>query len=208
MNNETFKVGSLNWDKVDGLMPVVIQDCATLQVLMLGYMNQEALQKTIESQKVTFYSRTKKRLWMKGETSGNDLELVRITPDCDNDTLLVLVNPSGPTCHLDKRSCFGNEDAPGLGMLSKLEATIDRRYQDRPANSYVTQLFADGIRRIAQKVGEEGVEVALASVTGSKVDIKNEVADLLFHILVLLRGCDIKLVDIMQVLNRRSYPSS
>jgi phosphoribosyl-AMP cyclohydrolase / phosphoribosyl-ATP pyrophosphohydrolase len=202
---EKIDIEALNWEKVSGLMPAIIQDNATHQVLMLGYMNKEALQKSIETGKITFFSRTKKRLWTKGETSGNDLSLVSIIPDCDNDTLLVLVKPSGPSCHLNNPSCFGKDDAPaGLGILAKLEAIVDQRYQDRPANSYVTTLFEEGVRRIAQKVGEEGVEVALAGVVGSKDDTVNETADLLFHLLVLLRECRIDLAEVMQELNRRA----
>jgi phosphoribosyl-ATP pyrophosphohydrolase/phosphoribosyl-AMP cyclohydrolase len=204
MTNEKIEIKALNWEKVSDLIPAVIQDSSTLQVLMLGYMNKEALQKSIESGKITFYSRTKKRLWTKGEISGNDLTLVSMIPDCDNDTLLILVKPKGLSCHLNNRSCFGKQDAPGLGMLAKLAAIIDQRYQDRPTNSYVTQLFEEGVRRIAQKVGEEGVEVALAGVVGSKDDIKSEVADLLFHLLVLLRECRIDLVEVIQVLSRRA----
>jgi len=203
MINKKIEIEALNWDKVNGLMPAVIQNATTLQVLMLGYMNKEALQQSIETGKVTFYSRTKKRLWTKGETSGNDLTLVDIIPDCDNDTLLVFVKPRGLSCHLNNRSCFGQNDAPGLGVLAKLAAIIEARYQDRPANSYVTTLFEEGIRRIAQKVGEEGVEVALASVAGSKEDIKNEVADLLFHLLVLLKECGVDLMEVMQELSGR-----
>lgn len=206
MMNERIGIESLNWDKVNGLIPAVIQDYSTLQVLMLGYMNQEALTKSIETGKITFYSRTKQRLWTKGETSGNDLTLVSMIPDCDNDTLLIFAKPSGPSCHLNNRSCFGKDDAPGLGILAKLEAIINQRYRDRPMNSYVTKLFEEGVRRIAQKVGEEGVEVALASVAGSKDDIKNEVADLLFHLLVLLKECHLDLAEVMQVLNSRSIP--
>lgn len=204
MRNEKIDTDALNWDKVSGLIPAIVQDGSTLQVLMLGYMNKEALQKSIETGKITFYSRTKKRLWTKGETSGNDLSLVSIIPDCDNDTLLVLVKPSGLSCHLNNRSCFGKQDAPGLGVLAKLKSVIDQRYQDRPTNSYVTKLFKEGVRRIAQKVGEEGVEVALASVVGSKEDIKNEVADLLFHVLVLLKECRVDLTDVTLELSRRS----
>ena len=203
MINKNIEIGSLNWEKVDGLIPVVIQDFATLQVLMLGYMNQEALKQSIETGKVTFYSRTKKRLWTKGETSGNNLTLVSMIADCDNDTLLAFVKPSGLSCHLNNCSCFGKQDAPGLGMLAKLEAMIDKRYQKRPRNSYVTKLFEEGVHRIAQKVGEEGVEVALAGVVGSTDDIKNEVADLLFHLLVLLKERHIDLVEVMQVLSSR-----
>lgn len=204
MINEKIEIAALNWDKVSGLMPAIIQDSSTLQVLMLGYMNKEALQKSLETGKITFYSRTKKRLWTKGETSGNDLSLVSIIPDCDNDTLLLLVKPSGPSCHLNNRSCFGEDDAPGLGILAKLEAVIHSRYLYRPMNSYVTALFAAGVRRIAQKVGEEGVEVALASVTGSKDEIKSEAADLLFHLLVLLKACRIDLVEVLQELSKRA----
>src|SRR3990167_7776523 len=133
-------ITALNWNKADGLIPAVIQDSSTLQVLMLGYMNQEAIVKSIETGKVTFYSRTKKRLWTKGETSGNNLTLVSMIADCDNDTLLAFVKPSGLSCHLNNCSCFGKQDAPGLGMLAKLEAMIDKRYQKRPRNSYVTKL--------------------------------------------------------------------
>ncbi len=204
MINDKIEVEALNWDKVNGLIPAIIQDFSTMQVLMMGYMNQEAFIKSIETGKVTFYSRTKKRLWTKGEASGNDLTLVNMIPDCDNDTLLVFVKPSGPSCHLNNRSCFGISDAPGLGMLAKLEAIIEQRYQERPMNSYVTTLFEEGVRRIAQKVGEEGVELALAGVVGSREDIKNEAADLLFHLLMLLRECRIDLVEVMQVLNRRA----
>lgn len=204
INGKKIEIAALNWHKVSGLIPVVIQDSSTLQVLMLGYMNKEALQKSIETGKITFYSRTKKRLWVKGETSGNDLSLVSMIPDCDNDTLLVLVKPSGPSCHLNNRSCFGKDDAPGLGILAKLETIIDQRYQKRPTNSYVTKLFEEGIRRIAQKVGEEGVEVALAGVIGSKDDIKNETADLLFHLLMLLKECRIDLTEVMLELSKRA----
>lgn len=208
MKNKMIEIKLLNWEKVNGLIPAVIQDSSTLQVLMLGYMNQGALQKSIDTGKITFYSRTKKRLWTKGEVSGNDLTLVSVIPDCDNDTLLVMVKASGPSCHLNNRSCFGKNDAPGLGMLAKLETIIEQRYQDRPANSYVTKLFEGGIQRIAQKVGEEGVEVALAGVTGARDDIKNEAADLLFHLLVLLKECRIDLVEVMHILNRRSGATS
>ncbi len=202
--NEKIEIEALNWDKVNGLMPAIIQDSSTLQVLMLGYMNKEALLQSIETGKITFYSRTKKRLWTKGEISGHELSLVSILPDCDNDTLLVLVKPNGLTCHLNNRSCFGEKDAPGLGILAKLEAIIDQRYRDRPTHSYVTTLFAEGIHRIAQKVGEEGVELALAGVVGSKEDVKKETADLLFHLLVLLKARDIELDTVMQELNSRS----
>ena len=206
MKNKNFDINidKLNWDKVNGLIPVIIQDGYTLQVLMLGYMNKEALQRTCDTEKVTFYSRTKQRLWVKGETSGNDLTVIDILADCDGDTLLVLVNPSGTTCHLGEQSCFGEKNIFGLGILAKLEVIIERRYQERPINSYVTKLFEEGSHRIAQKVGEEGVEVALASVIGSNEDTKKEAADLLFHLLILLRQSRIGFVEVLTELRVRN----
>ena len=196
---------NLNWDKVEGLIPVIIQDQQTLQVLMLGYMNQEALNQTINTKKVTFFSRTKQRLWVKGETSNNFLELIDIQHDCDNDCLLIQVKPLGPTCHLDTTSCFGTTDAPGLGILGKLDRVIAERYQTRPEKSYTTKLFNEGIYRIAQKVGEEGVEVALAGVSGNKENIKNEATDLIFHLLVLLRQTGVSLDDILLEARKRFH---
>jgi phosphoribosyl-ATP pyrophosphohydrolase/phosphoribosyl-AMP cyclohydrolase len=204
MSHKYVELEALNWDKVNGLMPAVIQDASTLQVIMLGYMNKEALEQSIATGLITFYSRTKNRLWTKGESSGNRLTLVNIVPDCDKDTLLIQAKPTGPSCHLNNRSCFGKTDAPGLGVLAKLEAIIDQRYQERPENSYVTTLFEEGIRRIAQKVGEEGVEVALACVAGTGEEIKNEAADLIFHLLVLLRQCEIELSEVMDLLCKRA----
>jgi phosphoribosyl-ATP pyrophosphohydrolase/phosphoribosyl-AMP cyclohydrolase len=194
---------NLDWKKVNGLLPVIIQDCATLQVLMLGYMNEEALKQTLETKKVTFFSRSKQRLWVKGEISGNFLELVDIQADCDNDTLLIQVKPLGPVCHLNTTSCFGEADAPGLGILAKLERVIDDRFKTRPEKSYTASLFNEGIYRIAQKVGEEGVEVALAGVSNITEDIKNESTDLLFHLLVLLRQSNIGLDDILNEARKR-----
>lgn len=198
------EIASLNWNKVDGLIPAIIQDADTLQVLMLGYMNQEALLKSIESGIITFCSRTKKRLWVKGETSGNYLSLIKITQDCDKDALLVWVKPTGPVCHLNTTSCFGKEDAPGLGMLAKLEKIINKRFQERPQNSYVTNLLEKGVKRISQKVGEEGVEVALAGAEGVKEDIINESADLLFHLLILLKASDVSISLILTELRKRA----
>jgi phosphoribosyl-ATP pyrophosphohydrolase/phosphoribosyl-AMP cyclohydrolase len=204
MNNKEIEMEKLNWDKVNQLIPAIIQDSHTLQVLMMGYMSKEALQKTYETRKVTFYSRMKKRLWTKGETSGNELTLVDILPDCDGDTLLVLATPSGPSCHLNTQSCFGTDGAViGIGILAKLAALVEQRYVERPANSYVARLFEEGGHRIAQKVGEEGVEVALASVIGSKENIINEVADLFFHLLILLKQCHINLTDVWLELHKR-----
>ncbi|CAL7959161.1 putative bifunctional phosphoribosyl-AMP cyclohydrolase/phosphoribosyl-ATP pyrophosphatase [Gammaproteobacteria bacterium] len=194
----------LNWDKANGLIPTIIQDSYTLQVLMLGYMNKEALQKTHETGKVTFYSRTKQRLWVKGETSGNSLEVIDILADCDGDTLLVMAKPNGPTCHLGTQSCFGEKNISKLSTLTQLETLITQRYQERPTNSYVTKLFDEGSHRIAQKVGEEGVEVALACLLGIKENTIKEGADLLFHLLVLLRQCRIDLVEVLAELQDRT----
>jgi phosphoribosyl-ATP pyrophosphohydrolase/phosphoribosyl-AMP cyclohydrolase len=156
---------NLDWAKGDGLLPVIVQDAANLRVLMLGYMNAEALAATRASGHVTFYSRSKQRLWKKGETSGHVLELVSVEADCDNDTLLVLANPQGPTCHLQRASCF--PEAPG-DFMSDLDALVAQRERERPADSYTTGLFEEGVRRIAQKVGEEGMETALAAVVQAR----------------------------------------
>ncbi len=191
---------TLDWAKVDGLMPAIIQDVATLRVLMLGYMDREALDKTQSSGKVTFFSRSKKRLWMKGETSGNHLELVSIRADCDTDTLLVSVRPHGPTCHTGATSCFAA--APG-NFLGALDTLIKQREHDRPLNSYTTKLFEQGPRHIAQKVGEEGVETALAGVVQRDEELLGESADLLFHLIVLLRSRGLSLDDAVAVLEAR-----
>lgn len=196
-------ISALDWEKTNGLIPVIVQDSETMQVLMLGYMNQAALKKTCETRQVAFYSRTKQRLWTKGEDSGNVLALIEIVADCDHDALLVRAKPSGPCCHLNNTSCFGIIDAPGLGLLAKLQGMIDQRYRDRPADSYATKLFSEGTHRIAQKVGEEGVELALAGVIGLKDEIKNEMADLIFHALLLLKQCDVDFADVLAELRRR-----
>ena len=190
----------LDWAKGDGLLPVIVQDAANLRVLMLGYMNVDALAATRESGFVTFYSRSKQRLWKKGESSGHVLELVSIQADCDNDTLLVLAKPHGPTCHLQRDSCF--PDAPG-GFLADLDALVRQREQQRPPDSYTTRLFESGIRRIAQKVGEEGVETALAAVAQDEAALLGESADLLFHLIVLLRSRGLALQDAVTVLQQR-----
>lgn len=203
MKNVEINLENLNWSKVNNLIPAIVQDSNTLQVLMLGYMDKEAILQTCSSRKITFYSRTRNALWVKGETSGNELILVDIQADCDNDSLLLLAKPSGPCCHLNTRSCFGKADAPGLGILAKLESLLEQRYQERPADSYTSTLFNEGIRRIAQKVGEEGVEVALASMSGLTDDIKYEAADLLFHLLVLLKQSRIELNDVLLELQQR-----
>ncbi|MET0581869.1 MAG: bifunctional phosphoribosyl-AMP cyclohydrolase/phosphoribosyl-ATP diphosphatase HisIE [Pseudoxanthomonas sp.] len=191
---------ALDWAKGGGLLPAIVQDADNLRVLMLGYMNAEALAATQASGRVTFYSRSKQRLWKKGETSGHVLELVSLQADCDNDTLLVLARPHGPTCHLQRDSCFA--DAP-CSFLADLDALIVQRDRDRPADSYTTKLFEDGLRRIAQKVGEEGVETALAAVVQDDAALLGEAADLVFHLLVLLRARGLSLHDVSSLLRDR-----
>jgi phosphoribosyl-ATP pyrophosphohydrolase/phosphoribosyl-AMP cyclohydrolase len=191
---------SLDWAKGDGLLPVIVQDAGNLRVLMLGYMNSEALAATRASGHVTFYSRSKQRLWKKGETSGHVLELVSLQADCDNDTLLILARPHGPTCHLQRASCFA--DAPA-SFLADLDALVAQRERERPSGSYTTALFQEGIRRIAQKVGEEGVETALAAVVQDDTALLGESADLVFHLLVLLRARGLSLQDVSSLLQQR-----
>lgn len=176
---------ALDWDKQGGLLPAIVQDATNRRVLMLGYMNRQALAATLESGRVTFYSRSKLRLWTKGESSGHYLELVAVTADCDADTLLVQAIAHGPTCHRDTPSCF--VDAPA-DFLAELDALIGQRHAQRPHGSYTTKLFDAGVRRIAQKVGEEGVETALAAVAQGDDELLGESADLIYHLLVLLRA--------------------
>ncbi len=196
-------VDTLDWTKVNGLMPAVIQDNNTGKVLMLGYMNKEALSITIETKKVTFFSRTKQSLWTKGETSGNFLNLVAITQDCDNDALLVLVNPVGPTCHKASFSCFDSESTGRWEMLTKLQEKISDRAAKLPENSYTTSLLNEGLNKIAQKVGEEGVETVIAALQESRERLASEAADLLFHLLVLLKARDLSITDIYSTLKAR-----
>ena len=191
---------ALAWQKQEGLLPAIVQDADSLRVLMLGYMDREALQATLDSGKVTFYSRSKQRLWMKGETSGDVLDLVRIETDCDADTLLVQARPHGPTCHLQRASCFPSAPCDGL---AELDALIAARERERPVGSYTTRLFDGGVRGIAQKVGEEGVETALAGVVQDDRALLGEAADLLFHLLVLLRARGLSLEDAKRVLESR-----
>ncbi len=191
---------TLDWSKGDGLLPAIVQDADTLRVLMLGYMNAEALAATQQSGKVTFFSRSKQRLWTKGETSGHTLILVSLEADCDNDTLLVQARPQGPTCHLQRASCF--PQAPS-DFLSELDALVKQRDSERPSGSYTTRLFEAGVRAIAQKVGEEGVETALAAVVQDDAALLGESADLLFHLSVLLRSRGLSLQDAVRVLHER-----
>ncbi|WP_027071623.1 bifunctional phosphoribosyl-AMP cyclohydrolase/phosphoribosyl-ATP diphosphatase HisIE [Luteimonas sp. J29] len=191
---------TLDWDKAGGLVPAVVQDARTLRVLMLGYMDRAALEATLSTRRVTFFSRSKGRLWTKGESSGHFLDLVSVDVDCDGDTLLVLAHPHGPTCHLERPSCFPSAPASLLAELSDLVAT---RAAERPQGSYTTRLFEAGTRRIAQKVGEEGVETALASIAEDDAALAGEAADLLFHLLVLLRARGLGLEDVEARLRER-----
>ncbi|QDE38950.1 bifunctional phosphoribosyl-AMP cyclohydrolase/phosphoribosyl-ATP diphosphatase HisIE [Luteibacter pinisoli] len=177
--------------KGDGLVPAIVQHARTGEVLMLGYMDEAALAKTQATGLVTFFSRSKQRLWTKGETSGDTLALVDVAIDCDADTLLVRALPAGPTCHNGTSSCFGNEVVPALGFLAELDALVASRHAERPAGSYTTSLFEGGIRRMAQKVGEEGVETALAAVAEDDDALIGEAADLVFHLMVVLRARNI-----------------
>ena len=198
MQNE--QIERLDWNKQNGLLPVIIQDADNFRVLMLGYMNAEALTKTIQSRRVTFFSRSKNRLWVKGETSGHYLEFISIAADCDADALLVQARPAGSVCHRGTLSCF--DDAP-FSFIYQLEQIINDRISMPNSVSYTNQLLAQGIKRIAQKVGEEGVETALAAVAGLDSELINESADLLYHLIVLLRSKNLSLIDIAQRLESR-----
>lgn len=188
----------------DGLVPAIIQDYKTQKVLMLGYMNQEAFLKTNQSKKVTFYSRTKKRLWTKGEESGNFLHLIDIKLDCDNDTLLIHVNPEGPVCHKGTDTCWQEENKQDYGFISELEQIIEnRKNRAKPEESYIASLFEEGINKIAQKVGEEAVEVIIEAKDDNPKLFLNESADLLFHYLILLKAKDYSIKDIVEVLEAR-----
>jgi len=200
------QIEQLAWMKNDGLLPAVVQDAQTSQVLMLGYMNRDALRETLTNKRVTFYSRSKARLWTKGETSGHFLDLVSIAADCDSDTLLITAHAHGPTCHNGTQSCFGDEiasDARQLSFLNRLESVIAQRLADRPEGSYTARLWAQGPTRIAQKVGEEGVEVALAAVTQADDRLIGESADLLFHLALLLKSRNLSLNAVVHELERR-----
>lgn len=196
-------IETINFEKGGGLAPAIVQHVQTGQVLMLGYMNAEAVEKTISSGLVTFYSRSKNRLWMKGETSGNRLELKSLQIDCDRDTLLVKAYPSGPICHLGDPTCFATDEPPPLSFLTELETIIDKRREADPDTSYVAGLLSKPLNMVAQKVGEEGVETALAAVSEDDDALTNEAADLVFHLQVLLRARGLSLSDVSQVLKAR-----
>ena len=193
---------NIDFNKGDGLVPVIIQNAQTMQVLMLGYMNKEALDQTIETKKVTFYSRSKKRLWMKGESSGNILSVIDIKMDCDHDSLLIFVNPKGPTCHTGSTSCFKEDTSKGF--IYELEKTINDRINSKDSTSYTNELYQKGINKIAQKVGEEAVELVIEAKDSNDELFKNEAADLLYHLLILLKVKGQSFSNIEEVLKSRS----
>lgn len=197
-------VERIDWQKVDGLIPAIVQDFDSSQVLMMGYMNPEALELTLATKQVTFYSRSKQRLWTKGETSGHVLQLRNLALDCDQDTLLVKVNPIGPTCHTGTTTCWDgdSQEESQLVWLHQLEQLLAARKSASPESSYTASLYASGTKRIAQKVGEEGVEVALAA-TGDKAELISESADLIYHLLVLLQDQGLALSDVIDKLKQR-----
>lgn len=195
-------IETLDWGKNAGLISAVIEDAVSGRVLMLAYMNRESLQKTLETKRVTFFSRSKGRLWTKGETSGNFLNLVDLAADCDKDTLLVTVNAEGPACHLGTTSCFGDLQSRWQ-FLRDLEVLLASRKGADPATSYTASLYARGTKRIAQKVGEEGVETALAATVHDREELRNEAADLVYHLLVLLQAENLELADVIDILRER-----
>jgi phosphoribosyl-ATP pyrophosphohydrolase/phosphoribosyl-AMP cyclohydrolase len=200
------QVAALDWDKNDGMMPAIVQDARSGQVLMFAYMSREALRTTLAEKRATFFSRSRNRLWTKGESSGHWLNVVDVVTDCDKDTLLVLADPDGPTCHRGTQSCFGDQvetDAAGLSFLTRLESVIAQRISDRPEGSYTARLWSEGPTRIAQNVGEEGVEVALAAVTQDDERLVGEAADLLYHLALLLKSRNLSLATVVRELEQR-----
>lgn len=198
----------IDFDKMGGLVPAIIQDAVTKNVLMLGFMNVEAYQKTIDTKKVTFWSRTRNCLWTKGETSGNYLNLVDIKLDCDNDTLLVKVHPQGPTCHLGTDTCWGEDNSLNpILFLSELQNFIDKRHQEMPENSYTTSLFNKGINKMAQKVGEEATETIIEATNGTNEQLVYESSDLLYHLIVMLTAKGLSIEDVASELIKRHDPN-
>ena len=197
----------IDFDKCGGLVPAIIQDAQTKVVLMLGYMNQEALKKTQETGLVTFFSRSRQCLWTKGETSGNYLHLVDIKVDCDNDTLLVQATPDGPTCHTGTDTCWGEENKPNpLLFLSELSDFIEKRHEELPEGSYTTSLFKDGLNRMAQKVGEEALELVIEATNGTNDRLIYEGSDMLYHLIVLLTSKGLRIEDMARELMERHNP--
>ena len=206
---------TIDFDKMGGLVPAIVQDADTRQVLMLGFMNREAYDKTVATGKVTFWSRTRQTLWTKGETSGNFLDLVSIANDCDNDTLLVKVHPHGPTCHTGTDTCWGEENKPcgaeldkqdSLRFVSELQDFIEKRKAEMPEGSYTTRLFRDGIAKISQKVGEEALETVIEAISGPDEKLVYEAGDMIYHLLVMLTARGLRIEDIADELRRRHDP--
>lgn len=193
----------LDFDKMNGLVPAIIQDNYTQKVLMLGFMNEEAYNKTVETGKVTFFSRTKNRLWTKGEDSGNFLHVVSIAADCDNDTLLIKANPAGPVCHTGADTCWGEKNEQDIMFLKELQDFIDKRHEEMPEKSYTTSLFKSGVNKMAQKVGEEAVETVIEACNGTDERLIYEGADLLYHLIVLLTSKGYRIEDLARELKER-----
>ena len=199
---------TIDFEKMGGLVPAIIQDAVTQKVLMLGFMNEEAYQKTIDTKHVTFWSRTRNTLWTKGETSGNFLNLVDIKVDCDNDTLLIQAHPDGPTCHTGTDTCWGEDNVPSpLLFLTELQDFINRRKEEMPEGSYTTKLFKEGINKIAQKVGEEALETVIEATNGTNDHLVYEASDLLYHLLVMLTEKGLRIEDVAQELQKRHDPN-
>lgn len=197
----------INFEKMGGLVPAIIQDAYTMKVLMMGYMNEEAYKKTVETGLVTFYSRTRQCLWTKGETSNNFLHVVSIKNDCDKDTLLIQAHPDGPTCHTGTDTCWGEENKPNpLLFLSELSDFIEKRYKEMPEGSYTTSLFKDGLNRMAQKVGEEALELVIEATNGSNDRLIYEGSDMLYHLIVLLTSKGLRIEDMARELQERHNP--
>lgn len=198
---------TIDFKKMDGLVPAIIQDAVTQKVLMLGFMNEEAYQKTVETGKVTFWSRSRNTLWTKGETSGNFLNVVEILNDCDQDTLLIKVRPDGPTCHTGADTCWDEENVTNpLLFLSELSDFIERRHKEMPEGSYTTKLFSQGINKIAQKVGEEALETVIEATNGTNGQLVYEASDLLYHLIVMLTDKGLRIEDVAEELHRRHDP--
>ena len=193
----------LDFEKMGGLIPAIVQDNNTNKVLMLGFMNEEAYEETKETGKVTFFSRTKNRLWMKGETSGNTLQVVSMMVDCDNDTILIKANPAGPVCHTGADTCFGEKNVEDIMFLKYLQDFIEQRRQEMPEGSYTTSLFLKGVNRMAQKVGEEAVETVIEATNGTEDGVIYEASDLIYHLIVLLTSKGLRLEDLARELKKR-----
>lgn len=197
----------IDFEKMQGLVPAIVQDARTLRVLMLGFMNREAYERTVETGLVTFYSRTRQTLWTKGETSGNKLHVVSIKEDCDHDTLLIAAHPDGPVCHTGADTCWGETNANPLLFLAELQRLIEQRHEQMPEGSYTTTLFREGCHRMAQKVGEEALETVIEAVAGNDERLVYEAADMLYHLLVLLTSKGLCIEDLARELQQRHDPS-